>query len=1002
MTSCFAGAGRLLGSLCALRASRLGVLSTFVCLIGLSPGAQGGDPLSQPPHIHAASGQYDCGYQSPEKTLRAIKDAVARGEIEDPTIELLPPIARVAAVSDGNCIPVVTRDDIFVFEDTSNVLTSDFTDGQLFDLMSDAANALILAEGDEFDFIGYWVNFNPHHQLGAAFYLGVHNDTTGLGQAPFNFRGDFGLATNTIQGYVMMWNISSSSWQAGTGSNADFTRLVLGQEFEHRFGMFLPSISGGRVLQGNNESCGRSAHWSFKVDGQGSGMEIAEWVGASPATRSGGSLNFNTDIGGVFSYTDLYLMGYVSPAEMDAGNSELRYMNNNTTCSSPYSGTITSFSSANIIATAGPRTPDSTAAQKHYRTGWVMIHRPGSEPFNSQLDKAAGILNTWTETYHDGTLGRGTMNNSFRAGCTPFLEVRPRSASTTHEIFGRTIVLDPGVSEVTLDLFVSGWTPNEISVYAVALDSASYTSGSSGTLSPAGGCCPGIATGASIDTGRGDYLFASAATASDSTDLSTLDFVWNSSVSDLSESVADPSERRYLGTLVLDVPADARGEFAIALDEAATQLEDQTGLVIPELLFDSAKISIRPDNVTCSDAVTISCGTATEIDNTFVSGGPSPNYTCRFGNDHDGTLWYKFVATSDEARVSTCSSIAQDSTLSVYSDTCATLAEIGCAEDDCGPSGFLSDTCLSGLTRGQTYYIQISGWDSSARGKYTIELSCPCEGIDDCNGNSIDDFQDIQDETSSDCNDSFIPDECELGSNDRNGNEIPDECEPAISLDIPAGEVDKNRFITFVVPAATGQETAIRVTLTSLHHPLLPADAPDFTEFEGQQRWVVPIARDPGTNEPIVECLDSPAFGTTYMCARLSCTPEFLDWATLLGGQPLNVTGEAILPSSNYHVDQLPAFCAGDAETCNAVSSAIELTTSTWGDADPGTLNVFDVTLVVDRVKSLFGAISERQALLHPNYPAPDTRTPDVADIVLTVDALKLVPYPMEGPLICP
>ena len=37
-------------------------------------------------------------------------------------------------------------------------------------------------------------------------------------------------------------------------------------------------------------------------------------------------MTLNADTGGLFSYTDLYLMGYVSRMEMDDGNSELRYM----------------------------------------------------------------------------------------------------------------------------------------------------------------------------------------------------------------------------------------------------------------------------------------------------------------------------------------------------------------------------------------------------------------------------------------------------------------------------------------------------------------------------------------------------------------------------------------------------------------------------------------------------------------------------------------------------
>ncbi|MFQ5494480.1 MAG: hypothetical protein ACE5EX_03785, partial [Phycisphaerae bacterium] len=357
--------------------------------------------------------EYDCGHRSPEEWLKDVREAVARGEILDPRTRRIPPIApAVQRQGSPTCIPTPTTADIFPFEDTNSLLLTNFSNGQLFNLMSQAGNALLAAQGDNFDFIAFWVNFTPNHTLGAAFYLGLENNVSGIGRSLFDQRAALGLGGVNTEGYVMMWNINSSFWQPGTGGNAAFTRLVLGQEFEHRFAMFLPSLLDGRRLQGPDDGqCGRSAHWNFRVDGQGSGMEIAEWVGASPAARVGGSLNFNTDIGGVFSYTDLYLMGYVSPAEMDAGNSELRYLDANTSCGSPYNGPISTFSSADIIASAGARSPSSATSQKDWRTGWIMIHLPGDAPSTAELTKAAGIMQQWTADWNFGTLGRGTMNN---------------------------------------------------------------------------------------------------------------------------------------------------------------------------------------------------------------------------------------------------------------------------------------------------------------------------------------------------------------------------------------------------------------------------------------------------------------------------------------------------------------------------------------------------------------------------------------------------------------
>ena len=359
---------------------------------------------------------FDCRVLGPQDVLRELDAAVEAGSISiqpPPAIAPGPPAGGAAAVT-GGCL---TREHIFPFEDTNQLLLTNFSIGELLGFMTDAANSLMATHGDRYDFVGYWVNFTPDHQIGGAFYALIENDVLGIGLPLFNNRPAMGLGGVNIEGYVMMWNINSSHWEPGAGSGADFTRLVLGQEFEHRFAMFLPDLLDGRPLQGNDGNCGRSSHWNFRVDGQGSGMEIAEWVGANPATRIGGSLNFNADIGGVFSHTDLYLMGYESGAEMDAGNSELRYMDGSTSCGPTHSGTISTFTSAEIVASAGTRIPGSTSAQQHFRTGWIMIHLPGAAPTTGQLDKAIGILEQHELDWAFGTLGRGTMDNALFDDC---------------------------------------------------------------------------------------------------------------------------------------------------------------------------------------------------------------------------------------------------------------------------------------------------------------------------------------------------------------------------------------------------------------------------------------------------------------------------------------------------------------------------------------------------------------------------------------------------------
>lgn len=351
----------------------------------------------------------------------ALREAVAAGLIPDPRTKLLRQGAPAVRPPVTPRRRALSPDDLFPYEDTASVLVTNFTDGQLLDLMADGANAVTAVHGDVYDFIGFWLAYEPHHEIGAAFYMPIFNDVAGIGDAStegtpiFDDRAEVGLTSTEIEGYVMMWNINESYWQPGTAGNANFTRLALAQEFEHRYAMFLPSLLDGRVLQGIQPGCGRQFHWSWRVDGQGSGMEIGEWVGASPPVLTQQSISFNTDLGGVFSYTDLYLMGYVSPAEMDAGNSELRYMDDAACVSGAgHFGGVSAFSSGDIVASAGARVPDHSAEQQDYRTAWVMLHLPGQPPTPAQLNKAVLILEQHEIDWREGTLFRGTMDNSLQ------------------------------------------------------------------------------------------------------------------------------------------------------------------------------------------------------------------------------------------------------------------------------------------------------------------------------------------------------------------------------------------------------------------------------------------------------------------------------------------------------------------------------------------------------------------------------------------------------------
>jgi len=217
-------------------------------------------------------------------------------------------------------------------------------------------------------------------------------------------------------------------------------------------------------------------------------------------------------------------------------------------------------------------------------------------------------------------------------------------------------------------------------------------------------------------------------------------------------------------------------------------------------------------------------------------------------------------------------------------------------------------------------------------------------------------------------------------------------CTPTVDV-ADAPSIPANRFLSILIPSGTNVEPfALEVELTSLYHPSkpFPPNPPDFSAFEGQVRYVRLIRDENG--DPLTDCLDSTAFGTTYKCATLGCQPEIIDWGALFGGTELYFTGNAIVPDSTYRVRGLPVNAT---PTCAANANYITTTTSRWGDVDGNTLtDVSDVVKVVNRVKDIFAAISETRALFSPASPTPHLSNPSVLDITIVVDAVKLFAYP--------
>ncbi|MGB2987124.1 MAG: C25 family cysteine peptidase [Phycisphaerae bacterium] len=203
--------------------------------------------------------------------------------------------------------------------------------------------------------------------------------------------------------------------------------------------------------------------------------------------------------------------------------------------------------------------------------------------------------------------------------------------------------------------------------------------------------------------------------------------------------------------------------------------------------------------------------------------------------------------------------------------------------------------------------------------------------------------------------------------------------------------VPKNRFISFV-PDNPGQQTALRVTLTSLPEP--------FTGFNGTVMWVdgsVEVSEtpsNPGNTPP-----------PTFMGAELGCSPRCMDWSAL---GPIHVFDGEIVPGAVYDVQAINCICAFSDES--NYSSPLTVSTSIWGDLvgncdvmpctpPDGQVDFIDISAAVDKFRNLPGAPIKARTDIASDVP---DKVVDFIDILYIVEAFRGLPYPFDGPSGCP
>jgi subtilase family serine protease/flagellar hook assembly protein FlgD len=269
-------------------------------------------------------------------------------------------------------VPVATRQNVAVIE-----LTGDYSrnlPGGAFNVepRTQVSKAFYKGYADQYDFLVVFSNFEFNTGDAKAFYVGVRNDTRGLGRPIFDNSAFFGSA-GRLQGYIDMAALGRYHLEPSDPRFEEVMR-VLAHELLHHWAAHVHFVDGNgqrsSALLGRDDS-----HWSFMLDTGGSVEYGNRW-----ADNGNGTFTSKPDRQ-FYSPLDLYLMGMLKKDEVPpffyiegSGADATRLPEAGVTIS----GIRRDVTIDQVIAAEGPRQPGADTAQKQFRLGFVLLTRPGT------------------------------------------------------------------------------------------------------------------------------------------------------------------------------------------------------------------------------------------------------------------------------------------------------------------------------------------------------------------------------------------------------------------------------------------------------------------------------------------------------------------------------------------------------------------------------------------------------------------------------------------------
>jgi hypothetical protein len=267
------------------------------------------------------------------------------------------------------------------------------------------AKRFIQLHDDSYDFLVIFTTFpiTMPEEGTNGFYLGVKNDTQGIGQTSFDNSALFGSVK--LQGTIDM---GSSAATAANPLNPEFEEALatLAHQLMHRWGACAryrkPDGTTSAALIGKD-----SSHWSYLLDSGGSYLYGNGW------RDNGGGTFTSTAARSGYGPLDLYLMGMIPKEEV---NPMLLIDNpaiDKTLLPNPgatITGTDQSVTIDDIIAIEGERSPNSAASQKAFKVGYVLLTTSGGSVTN-ELAGIEAIRGAWAGRFASLTGGKGSVTS---------------------------------------------------------------------------------------------------------------------------------------------------------------------------------------------------------------------------------------------------------------------------------------------------------------------------------------------------------------------------------------------------------------------------------------------------------------------------------------------------------------------------------------------------------------------------------------------------------------